>query len=229
MTDRVHDRIPLCLEVEYRTAGAFLVAYSSNLSKGGLFIESDPPLAVGTDLLLRFNVPDSGPIEVRGHVAWIRPTPSEGKPAGMGVEFEHLDSRHGEVIDHVVATFRGLSILLVASGVPTRSLLTRAVRSILSSAEVLEAATAEAAEAALREKPDMVIVDLDDADASENLYALRLAKTSWQLPVIATSRHEDIRARAREIGADEALPSPVIIADLQASILRLLGRPVRVS
>ena len=28
MTDRVYDRVPLSIEVEYRTAGAFLVAYT---------------------------------------------------------------------------------------------------------------------------------------------------------------------------------------------------------
>ena len=75
MTDRVYDRVPLSLEVEYRTAGAFLVAYTSNLSKGGLFIDTDAPLGTGTELLLRFTIPGAGPIEVRGVAAWVRPEP----------------------------------------------------------------------------------------------------------------------------------------------------------
>ena len=229
MTDRVYDRVPLNLEVEYRTAGAFLVAYTANLSKGGLFIETSRPLTVGTDLLVKFSVPDSGPIEVRGHVAWIRPTASDGKPAGMGVEFEHLDARHGEMIDHVVAGFRGLSILIIACGVTTRALLGRSIRSILSSADVIEAEGAEAAEALFARHPDMLIVDLDDVDAGENLYAIRRAKTtSAGLPIIATARDEETRQRAREIGADEALSTPLVMGELQASMLRLLGKPTRI-
>ena len=229
MTDRVHDRIPLFLEVEYRTAGAFLVSYTSNLSKGGLFIDTDRPLTVGTELLLRFTIPESGRIEVRGMVAWIRPQSTDGKPTGMGVEFEQLDTRHGEIIDAIVGGFKGLSIMIVAVSITSRALLVRAVRSILSSAEVVEIASADAAEAALRDEPDLAIIDLDDPDAGDGLYALRLAKTAkHQLPVIAVGREEDARQRARELGADEVLTTPLVLTELQASILRALGRPLRV-
>lgn len=229
MTDRVHDRIPLFLEVEYRTAGAFLVSYTSNLSKGGLFIDTDRPLTVGTELLLRFTIPESGRIEVRGVVAWIRPVSTDGKPTGMGVEFEQLDTRHGEIIDAIVGGFKGLSIMIVAVSMSARALLARAVRSILSSAEVVEVPSADAAEAALRDEPDLAIIDLDDPDAGDGLYALRLAKTAkHQLPVIAAGREEDARQRARELGADEVLTAPLVLTELQAAILRALGRPLRV-
>ncbi len=231
MTDRVHDRVPLSLEVEYRTAGAFLVAYTSNLSKGGLFIETERPLLVGTELMLRFTIPNVGPIEVRGSVAWVRPELMEGKPPGMGVEFEQLDSRHGQVIDEIVGSFHGLEILVVASGFQGRAQLARSVRSILSSAEVVEASNSDAAEAALRGDPDLAIVDLDAGDPSEGLYVLRRAKTapSRQIPVIALARDEAVRDHAKELGADEILQSPVVLPDLQASILRALGRPLRVA
>jgi type IV pilus assembly protein PilZ len=231
VTDRVYDRIPLAFEVEYRTAGAFLVAYTANLSKGGLFIETDKPLSIGTELVLRFSIPTSAntePIEVPGTVAWVRPVPSEGKPAGMGVEFEGLDTRHGEAIDQIVSSFRGLSILIVAGSLSTRSLLVRTVRSILSSADIVDVDKAEDAEAALARSPDLAIVDLDEPEAGEHLYTLRLAKHTASLPVIATSRDEETRLRAAELGADEVLHSPPVVTDLQASILRVLGRPSRI-
>ena len=231
MTDRVHDRIPLSLEVEYRTAGAFLVAYTSNLSTGGLFIETETPLLVGTELMLRFTIPGAGPIEVRGSVAWERPEQMEGKPPGMGVEFEHLDARHGQVIDQIVGGFQGLEILVVAPGFQARAQLIRAVRSILSTAEVVEASNSDGAETALRDDPDLAIVDLDVSDASEGLYVVRRAKTASnrQVPVIVIARDESIGHRAKELGADETLPAPLALADLQASILRALGRPWRVA
>lgn len=228
MTDRVHDRIPLSLEVLYRTAGAFLVSYTSNLSKGGLFIETDRPLAVGTDLLLRFTIPEHGPIEVTGVVAWIRPTVADGKPAGMGVEFEQLDARHGEIIDGIVNTFQGLRILVVAKSLQARAQLSRSVRSVLSTAEVLEAESADSVEAMLAREPDLVVLDLDEEKDGEGLYALRLAKRARQIPVIAASRDDVSRQRAADIGADETLATPLHLPDLQAAILRALGRPLSV-
>jgi uncharacterized protein (TIGR02266 family) len=228
LNDRLHDRVPLSFEVEYRTAGAFLVAYTSNLSKGGLFIETDHPLAVGTDLLLRFTIPAHGPIEVHGVVAWIRATVVDGKPPGMGVEFEQLDARHGEIIDAIVGTFQGLRILVIARAVQARAQVSRSIRSVLSTAEVLEAHGSESVEAMLALEPDLVVLDLDEEGDGEGLYALRLAKSSRQIPVIAAARDELTRQRAHEIGADETLSTPLHLPDLQAAIVRALARPLRV-
>jgi uncharacterized protein (TIGR02266 family) len=240
MSDRHHERIPVALEVEYRTAGAFLVAYSSNLSKGGIYLETDTPPPIGTELALKFTIPAMGKggagapllIEVRGLVAWVRTAAQaavDGKPAGMGVEFEHLDQRHGDLIDRIVSVFQGLKVLVLASSPHGRQLLARAVRSILASAEVLEAMDADTAEKAFRHEPDLAIIDLDDSSA-DGLLTLRLAKThaSRPLPVIAASREDNARKRARELGADEVLHTPIGLTELQAAILRAMGKPLRI-
>lgn len=228
MSDRLHERAPVAIEVEYRTAGAFLVAYSSNLSKGGLFLETDQPLPIGTELTLNFAIPGTGTIEVVGLVVWVRATDQDGKPAGMGVEFEHLDSRHGEVIDEIVSSFQGLRVVVLASSAHGRALLGRAVRSILSTAIVLEAADADAAEKSLEQGPDLVIIDLDDSDA-DGLLTMRLAKTARRaVPVIIATREEATRVRAKELGADEVLSAPIGLTELQAAILRGLGKPYSV-
>jgi CheY-like chemotaxis protein len=129
----------------------------------------------------------------------------------------------------MVAGFRGLRVLVLAGGNHARTILGRAVRSILATAEVIEAADADAAETAFGRDPDLAVIDLDDADAG-GLLALRLAKTSVgrPMPVIAAARDEDTRARARELGADEVLNAPPSIPDLQAAIVRAMGRPLRV-
>lgn len=228
MSDRRFERVPFALEVEFRTAGAFLVAYSTNLSKGGMFIETNDPLPVGKEVALRFNVPGEGTIEVQGVVAWVQAWTTEGRPQGMGVRFEHLDGRHGEAIDRIVGGFRGLRVIVLASETHARQVLARAVRSIVATAEVIEAADADAAEAALARQPDLAVIDLDGTEA-DGLLTLRLAKAGGAaLPVIATARDADAKKRARELGADEVLGNPPAFPDLQAAVVRALGRPSRV-
>ena len=70
--NRRSERVPIALEIEYRSAGAFLVAYSTNLSKGGIFIETSDPLPVGATLTLRLHAPNTKPCELQGSVAWTR-------------------------------------------------------------------------------------------------------------------------------------------------------------
>lgn len=227
--DRQHPRIPLALEVEYRTAGAFLVAYSVNLSKGGIFLETASPAPIGTVLSLRFNVPGVGPLEVTGVVAWSRPA-ADGKPGGMGVEFEQIEQHHGEAIDRIVAGFNGLRVVVLASSNGARSVLARGVRSLFGTADIAEAADADAVETAFAAKPpDLVLVDLDDS-AADGILTLRLAKSlgSTPVPVIASSRDEEARARARELGADEVLANPITLVEMQAAVVRAISRPMSV-
>jgi type IV pilus assembly protein PilZ len=229
--DRQHVRIPLALEVEYRTAGAFLVAYSVNLSKGGIYLETDNPMPMGTVLNLRFSVPGGDPLEVTGVVAWVRGVPEPGKPAGMGIEFENLDGRHGEVIDGIVAAFRGIRVVVLAKSSQTRSVLARGVRSLFATADIVETSDSDLVEAAVRQKePDLIVVDLDDSEA-DGLLALRLAKTllARPVPVIVASHDDDVRIRARELGADDVLNAPVTLPDMQAAVVRAISRPVRVA
>src|SRR5687768_7700010 len=100
--ERRNLRVPIALEVSYRTAGAFLVSYSVNLSKGGIFIETATPLPVGERVSLKFEVPGAGVLDVDGVVAWVRTANQDGMPDGMGVQFEALDGRYGAVIDEMV-------------------------------------------------------------------------------------------------------------------------------
>src|SRR5262249_37753275 len=196
--DRVYERVPLAIEVEYRTAGAFLVSYSSNLSKGGVFLDTPSPAPEGTELTLRFTIPPSEVIEVRGRVKWVRPDATEGQPAGMGVEFEHLDARHGDVIDGIVSRFRGLRVVVLAKSAHARQFLGRAVRSILAAADVVEVTDADAAEHVFADDPDLAVIDLDDS-AADGLLTVRLAKNAPRhpVPVIVTSRDDDAHVRAR--------------------------------
>jgi uncharacterized protein (TIGR02266 family) len=231
MTDRRQPRLPIKLEVEYRTAGAFLVSYSVNLSKGGIFVETASPLPVGSQLDLAFEVPGAGSLDVTGVVAWVRQGSFDGLPDGMGIQFENLDERYGAMIDGLVRNFTGLTVLVVAASPDRLSLIGRYVRSIIS-CEILEATDEPVAEVALETGPDLVVVDLD-VRGELGLKIILAAKardaaTHHSTPVIILAGHPDARAQGKAAGADEALATPPSYNDLQAAVIRTLSRPAAV-
>ena len=178
-SDRRQPRVPISLKVAYRTSGAFLVAYSVNLSKGGIFLETESPLDVGETVSLSFDVPGAGTLDVTGVVAWVRRGSPDGLPDGMGVQFEqHLDQQYGSQIDGMVRNFTGLTVLVVAASPDRLQLLGRYVRAIIS-CDIVEATTKETAEVAIDEKPDLVIVDLD-VRAEVGMRTIQTAKQKAQ-------------------------------------------------
>jgi uncharacterized protein (TIGR02266 family) len=232
MNDRRYSRVPISVEVAYRTAGAFLVSYSVNLSKGGIFIETPAPQPVGERVSLRFEVPGAGAIEINGVVAWVRNGSVDGLPDGMGVQFEdNLDERYGDVIDAMVRDFSGLTVLVVAASSDRLALLARYVRSIVA-CEIVEATSAEVAEVALEQGSDLVVVDLD-RQADLGMRTIRTAKAHADVlahptPIILLAGNPQARSLGLAAGADEALATPPSYQELQAAVIRTLSRPVSV-
>jgi type IV pilus assembly protein PilZ len=82
---RSASRAPIELKVEYRKVNSFFGDYTKNISKGGTFIKTRKPLAVGTQFLFKLTVPQrEAPFELLGEVAWAR---GAGDEAGMGIRF----------------------------------------------------------------------------------------------------------------------------------------------
>jgi uncharacterized protein (TIGR02266 family) len=228
MSDRRLPRLPISLEVSYRTAGAFLVAYSINLSKGGLFLETSDPLEPSSRVSLKFEVPGVGPLEVEGEVAWVRTGMVDGLPDGMGIQFDALDARYGDVIDDMVRGFMGLTVLVVAASPDRLALIARYVRSIIA-CEIVEATSAAVAEVALEAGPDLVVVDLD-VKPEMGLRCIKVAKAhaaeaAHPTPVILLAGDHRVRQAGRTAGADEGLATPPSYHELQAAVIRMLSRP----
>jgi uncharacterized protein (TIGR02266 family) len=232
---RQHPRIRLSLAVSYRTTGAFLVAYSVNLSKGGLFIEA-PPLPIGTRVHLELELPrasreadaDGPPLQrvgVEGVVTWVR-TGDERQPAGMGIQFvRHLDESIGLHIDALATAFEGLEILVVAGPTERRSLLSRYVKGILD-CECVEADRRRLAAVVLADGVDLALVDLDTMGPEGMEVVILAAAGAQPTPVIALSNEEEGQAWAKKRGVDQVLPAPPSFADLPAAVLLALSRPI---
>jgi len=214
------------VQVRFRTRSSFLVAYSVNLSKGGIFLETDSPAPIGTAVTLKMHVADAGVYEILGHVTWIRAqADAAAGPAGMGVEFDDVDEAVGGLIDELVTDFRGLNVLVFSQDGKDRSSVARTVRSIIGTADVVEAAGTSTAEALLGDEIDLVIVDGEAPDGAGWL-VLRAAKNrDKKIPVIALCTEESERQRAIDLGADEVSDNPPVFADFQDLLLRALGRP----
>ena len=112
---RLHERYPAtAIAVDYSSGENFLFSYLSNISEMGIFIRTDDPLPVGTELKLRFgdvSMNGSGPLQLTGVVTWVNPvrTPGGSPNAGMGVKFLELSPEQREAVVELVRTVAYLS------------------------------------------------------------------------------------------------------------------------
>ena len=228
MSDREHDRIPYSVQVEFRTASSFLVAYSVNLSRGGIFIETDSEVPSGVVLALDMQVPGAGLLHLVGIVAWRRGADSPDGPPGIGIEFQDVAPQLGSAIDLLVSSFRGVQILVLSGDRQDRTSLARSIKSIISTAEILQAADAQVAATLLTSEIDLAVVDLD-FDTQGALKTLRAAQQlAPKVPTVALTASPKLRELARLAGADEMASNPPPFAELQIVLVRALSKPVSV-
>jgi uncharacterized protein (TIGR02266 family) len=100
---RQDQRLPLAVEVDVASANTFWTGLTRNVSRGGLFVESETPLAVGTVLTFTLRI-DTVPsdADVRGIVRWVRPEDHGDLPAGMGIQFVDLDPALADAIERFI-------------------------------------------------------------------------------------------------------------------------------
>lgn len=103
---RRHQRYQVSLSVDYSEGDHFLFAYIENISEMGIFIRTDDPLPVGTQLTVRFTPEGSEPLELEGEVAWVNPVRTDGRDLnpGMGVSFHNLSLAQRERVVSAVRT-----------------------------------------------------------------------------------------------------------------------------
>lgn len=101
-------RVPARVLVEYDTVEDFLIDYTSNISIGGLFIQTREPFPVGTRFRLRFRIPGrSRPVEVDGEVCWVQgPLESGPLQPGMGVRFAGLAPEDKAEVEEMLREWR---------------------------------------------------------------------------------------------------------------------------
>jgi uncharacterized protein (TIGR02266 family) len=96
------------LLVAYRTVDGFITDWAVNISRGGIFINTRNPLAVGTTVRLIISLPDTAfPFDLSGRVTRVSEfdNPSNQVP-GMGIEFIDVDEDKRARIERFVERLR---------------------------------------------------------------------------------------------------------------------------
>jgi type IV pilus assembly protein PilZ len=101
---RLHNEIP----VAYKSVGSFLSDWATNISHGGLFINTRNPLPVGTVVKLLIQLPGASfPCELTGRVTRMAEFDNHANTVpGMGIEFTGLDDARKQEIDAFVQRLR---------------------------------------------------------------------------------------------------------------------------
>jgi uncharacterized protein (TIGR02266 family) len=103
---RLEPRAESEIRIEYRSVDNFVADYALNISKGGLFIQTEHPLPRGTRVRLVFSLPDLPVIfDLSGVVQWINRAGSE-EPCGMGIQFLNLDEKIRQRIEKHIKSIR---------------------------------------------------------------------------------------------------------------------------
>ncbi len=101
MTEHRSDaRAPIHLKVVYRRLNSFFADYTKNVSKGGMFVRTARPLAVGERFAFRLELPSRpDPLDLAAEVVHVQ---GEGEGAGMGLRFVWEDEAASEAFARVV-------------------------------------------------------------------------------------------------------------------------------
>ena len=101
---RLHHEIP----VAYRSVGSFLSDWATNISQGGLFINTRKPLAVGTAVKIIIQLPGAAfPYELAGRVTRVTQYDNHANMVpGMGIEFTDVDDAKRREIETFVERLR---------------------------------------------------------------------------------------------------------------------------
>lgn len=98
-----HDpRFDVQITVDWSTRDMFLSNHVTNLSKGGLFIQTPTPLPLNSEVFLKLTLPDvDAVVETKGRVVWtydVRKGTSRVVP-GMGIRLVDTPAQHREQLE----------------------------------------------------------------------------------------------------------------------------------
>ncbi len=106
---RASPRADIVVRVNYQNVDSLFSEFARNINDGGIFVETDTPQPVGTNVELEFKLPGADrPIKVVGNV--VRSVSADQvEPdgvVGMAIEFENLNSDIRQQINEIIQKLR---------------------------------------------------------------------------------------------------------------------------
>ncbi|MGZ3405720.1 MAG: response regulator [Polyangia bacterium] len=241
-------RIEATFKVSYATVDQLLVAYSSDLSKGGMFLATDQFLPVNAVIRVNLELGEgSVEIPVICRVVYIRDEAAArtvGKPSGMGIEFLDMTAECLGLIEAYIAErieqvdpqsiaalpVKRLSIMIVDDDQSCRTLAAQPFRMRGDYVRVAPDGF-EALAQCLKETPDVIVSDVQmpRMDGWQLLRMCRARPTLSSVPFLflTTLGGEQERLRGYQLGVDDYVSKPFRGKELQARVDRVVSRAQR--
>ena len=244
---RTSPRVEATFRVCYQSIDELLVAYSTDLSKGGMFLSCDRFLPVNAVLRLQLELePGAAEIPIICRVVYVRDDKTGravGKPSGMGIEFLDLSSECLQLIEAFIAEkitvgdaapaalpSRRLSVVVVDDDAGCRTLAASPFRTRGDYVRVANDGF-DALALCLKETPDVIVSDvhMPRMDGWQLLRLVRARPTLASVPFLflTTLGGEQDRLRGYQLGVDDYIAKPFRGKELQARVDRILARAQR--
>jgi uncharacterized protein (TIGR02266 family) len=242
-------RVEATFKVSYGSVDQLLIAYSSDLSKGGMFLETEQFLPVNAVLRVNLELGEGSAeipvicrvVHVRDHAA----ARAAGKAPGMGIEFLDMTPECLGLIEAYIAEriedagtsddalpARRLSIMIVDDDHGCRTMAAQPFRARGDFVRVAPDGF-EALAQCLKETPDVIVSDVQmpKLDGWQLLRMCRARPTLSSVPFLflTTLSGEQERLRGYQLGVDDYVQKPFRGKELQARVDRVVARVQKAS
>jgi uncharacterized protein (TIGR02266 family) len=241
---RANPRVALVLRVEYPDRAHF-VAATENLSRTGLFVQSERPFSLGEPVRLALSFPGLlDAVEVTGTVTWVRPA-SATERQGVGLRVDGPDDR--KRLDSLLNApgpaeprprqaspgGEGFRVLIVEDNPHIIEMYSYALKKLaqgeLAGKASLEVAFASDGHSALKQLREgrfhLVMTDLymPVMDGFALVEKIREEPSLQGIPVVVISAGgREAQERAMELGVDMYLRKPVKFVEVLETVKQLL-------
>jgi uncharacterized protein (TIGR02266 family) len=240
---RQDERFPFVLKVTYSDKKQVADA-TENLSKGGLFIQTDQPWQIGDIVPLSLSFPGLlDPVEIVGRVAWVRPALGSGV-GGVGIAVQQDPDRNR--LEKLLALTSdssatpqtvpagGFRVLIVEDNPHIIEMYSYVLKKLAANdlqgrvpLEVHFAPDGHHALSQLREAPfNLLMTDLymPVMDGFQLVEKVRADEKLKKIPIVAISAGgKDAQEKAMGCGVDIYLRKPVRFAEVLETVKRLLN------
>ncbi len=236
-------RVPLVLRVQFPDQ-ARMTEVTENLSKGGIFVQTDRAFTPGEEVGLALSFPGLlNPVQVVGTVAWVRPASAEA-PGGVGIRVVRDQDRQrlGEILssagqtrasDRTALPAEGYRVLIVEDNPHIVEMYSYVLKKLASGElagkvplEVHFSPDGHHALQLLRgSRFSLVMTDLymPVMDGFALIERIRAEEALKSIPVVAISAGgPEARERAMQLGVDIYLRKPVRFQEVLETVKQLL-------